>query len=380
MMETSETEITSIAQTSTPLFGQKQAIQRIDRAIKRARSGLLGRRGKPFMSMLLLGPSGVGKTESAKAIAEMVYGDRTHIARFNANECVGEGGQFKAFGPPRGYQGSDKGGLLTQQVKAMGGQCVILIDEIEKGSQELFDGMMTALDEGYMEDASFGERIDITDAIVVMTSNILAGENLDTMEDDDLRERIASSTIQNHRTGANNAPFRTEFVGRIQEVIHFSALDDVDIAAIITHKYRSDTAVKIAMEYRILVVDISPVALGFLTEKVGQTKFGVRYVDTVISRFIVDEIIDNENLPTEKSHTFIWDMTDKGRLFVKDMDENGYADLAASREEDEAVTIEKMKALRITLARKAIDELRIRRAATKQHNRNVIVDHKMIVN
>ncbi|WP_031572047.1 MULTISPECIES: AAA family ATPase [Acidithiobacillus] len=380
-METQpETGMMSIAQTSVPLFGQKIAIQKIDKAIKRARSGLLGKRNKPFASMLLLGPSGVGKTESAKAIAEMVFGDRSRIARFNANECAGEGGQFKAFGPPRGYLGSDKGGLLTQQVKALEGQCVILVDEIEKGTQELFDGLMTALDEGYMEDASFGERIDVSESIIVMTSNILAGEDLSDLEDEDLRERIALSRVPNHKTGGEASPFRMEFVGRIQEVIHFDALDDVDIAGIIAHKYRNDTAVKIAVQYNLLIVDLSPIALGFLTNKVGQTKFGVRYVDTIINKYIVDGVIDYEDLPTEKSHTYIWDLSEDQKLILLDLNTDGYDKLAKLRDEPESETIRKMKELHISLAKKAIKELRKEYGIEQKNTDQKVLNHKMIVN
>ncbi|WP_312283818.1 AAA family ATPase, partial [Candidatus Igneacidithiobacillus taiwanensis] len=103
-----------LSMASTRIIGQDAAIRQIERAIRRVTSGLARRKNKPLASFLFTGPSGVGKTESAKAIAELVYGDIRRIVRFNANEVSGEGSQWRAFGPPPGYMGSDTGGQITQ--------------------------------------------------------------------------------------------------------------------------------------------------------------------------------------------------------------------------------------------------------------------------
>ena len=374
------TNNTSIADTGIPLFGQKEAISRVDKAVRRANSGLMSRQGKPLMSFLFLGPSGVGKTESAKALAEVLYGDRNRVARFNANECAGEGGQFKAFGPPRGYAGSDKGGLLTQQVKAFEGRCVILVDEIEKGTQEIFDGLMAALDEGYMEDASFGERIPVTGATIVMTSNILAGTDMAGWPDEKVRMAIAGAPVQNHKTGLSSNPFRLEFLGRIQEVIQFASLEDTDIALIIAHKYRNETAVKIAVNYHLLIIDLSPKALGALCAQAGGAKFGVRQVDNVITTAIIDRLIDYPNLPTDTRCSYIWDFDEDTGFTIENLHQRGCKFLAEQRDESLNVTEEKMTVLREHLTKVALDDVRARadKPATAEGD-NVLI-HRMIVN
>lgn len=309
-------QITSIRNTSTPLYGQSAALDRVDRAVRRATSGLLSKSGKPRLSLLLLGPSGVGKTETAKALAEMVYGNRNRVVRFNANECASEGGQFKAFGPPRGYLGSDKGGQLTQAIKKLNKSCVILIDEIEKGTQEIFDGLMTGLDEGYFEDASFGERISIENCILVMTSNVLADQDLSDLDDTQLRTAISDARITNAK-GNSTTPFRPEFMGRIKEVICYSRLEAEDIASITAHKYQREIAVNIAVQTKLLMLDLSPLALGYIVDQVTSSPFGVRHIDQVLTREIIDKIIDmGDTLPTDTKRWYVWDYREGGLELV----------------------------------------------------------------
>lgn len=329
--------IKSIRDGSVHLYGQQEAIERVDRAVRRAFSGLLDTKGKPRLSLLLLGPSGVGKTETAKALAETLYGSRDKVARFNANECTNEGGQFKAFGPPRGYLGSDKGGQLTQDVKKFHGNCVILIDEIEKGSQEIFDGLMTGLDEGYFEDASFGERISIENCVLVMTSNVLADRDLSELDDTELRTAISGARITNFR-GQSTTPFRPEFMGRIQEVICYENLEPTDIASILAHKYQRNIAVNIAVQTKLLMLDLSPLALGYLTDQVTGSRFGVRHIDQVLSREIVDRVIDmGGDLPTDSKCWYVWDYRD-GQLELINVHKDGIVFLRTQRGEDHKTT------------------------------------------
>ena len=329
--------IKSIRDGSVHLYGQNAAIDRVDRAVRRAFSGLLDTKGKPRLSMLLLGPSGVGKTETAKALAEALYGNRDKVARFNANECATEGGQFKAFGPPRGYLGSDKGGQLTQDVKKFHGHCVILIDEIEKGSQEIFDGLMTGLDEGYFEDASFGERISIENCVLVMTSNVLADRDLSELDDTELRTAISGARVTNTRN-QSTTPFRPEFMGRIQEVICYDQLKPEDIASIVAHKYQRSIAVNIAVQTKLLMLDLSPIALGYITDQVTGSRFGVRHVDQVLSREIVDRVIDmGDALPTDRKCWYVWDYRD-GELELINVHKQGIAFLREQRGEDHQTT------------------------------------------
>ncbi|WP_312283982.1 AAA family ATPase [Candidatus Igneacidithiobacillus taiwanensis] len=306
-----------LSMASTRIIGQDAAIHQIERAIRRVTSGLARRKNKPLASFLFTGPSGVGKTETAKAIAELVYGDIRRIVRFNANEVSGEGSQWRAFGPPPGYMGSDTGGQITQGVKRFGGRCVILIDEIEKGPQEIFDGLMACLDEGYLQDASFDERISTEDCIVVMTSNALVDDECAELTEEELRERVVNSKATDPRTGQKISRFRREFVGRIGNVVHFRSLSRETLTQILADTYLRETAVQIAINLQLLAPDMTPKALGFLVDQVGSGRFGVRGISKVLDEYILDRVLELPEREEINSKCWVWDFDEEeGKLIL----------------------------------------------------------------
>lgn len=289
-----------LSEASTRIVGQEAGLAVIEQGLRLALEGMTGGRGKPLATFLLLGPSGVGKTETAKSIAEVIYGDANRIARLNCNECVGEGGQWRAFGPPRGYIGSDQGGQITQAIKRFGGRCVILFDELEKGSRELFDGLMTGLDEGWLEDASFGERISIEECVLIMTSNAIREEGAE-LNEDGLRRAITEFESVDPRLGRIR-PFRPEFVGRIGRVLAYRPLERAVYAEIVRQRWQQRHAPRVYQARGLYVLDMTPAAAELVVSKLGQGEFGARAVDRVIEDLMLAGLA-NANVPQDG---FIW--------------------------------------------------------------------------
>lgn len=279
-----------LSSAQTVIRGQDRAIREIEQTLKLACAGLSNRDGKPLASFLFLGPTGVGKTEAAKAIAEVLYGDRNRIARFNMNEASGEGGQWRAFGPPPGYMGSDKGGQLTRQILQYEGRCVVLLDEMEKGPREVFDALLTGLDEGYVEDASLNQRISIQDAVVIMTSNILADEAT-VADEEELRTRVRDAEVADGRLGRIR-PFRPEFVGRIKTVVQFEALGREHMQQILVDRYRRHFAPRIMQAMGVAVPDLTPGAVSYLMAGLGEASFGARQLDREIEKRLMLGLVE----------------------------------------------------------------------------------------
>lgn len=278
-----------LGEASTVIRGQESAIEEIELVLKLACAGLTNRENKPLASFLFLGPTGVGKTETAKAIAEMLYGDPQRIARFNMNEAAGQGGQWRAFGPAPGYIGSDKGGQLTRQIEQHQGRCVILLDEMEKGPQEIFDALLTGLDEGYVEDASFHKRLSIQDAVVIMTSNILADE-IETLTEQDLRIKVQRTVIKDPRLG-EISPFRPEFVGRIQRIIPFRPLGVEHFLQILSDRYERHFAPRILHAKGMCIPVMTPTAANFVLSCI-EGGFGGRQVDRQIEQWLMFGLLE----------------------------------------------------------------------------------------
>ena len=286
----------------TGIFGQAASIQVINQRLKTALTFRHADLPKALASFLLAGPSGVGKTETAKAIAQAVYGNPHQIARFDCNTSGNaEGSQWRAFGPPRGYLGSDKGGELTQAIKGLGGRCVILLDEIEKGSTQLFDGLLQALDEGYMQDQSFGERIPLQDTLIVMTTNLIGqDQNLSQMHEDDLRGLLIQKGL------------RREFVGRIGNILCYSPLDHAAHTQIIRKRYFEHFAPRIAHNLSLAIGSMTDLLVDHMaTEVEAQKDFGARGIDRWIEQNLLPMLTEQpaEVLHSMRQEVWLWDLT-----------------------------------------------------------------------
>ena len=209
------------------VVGQDEAIQAVSDAVRRARAGLKDPR-RPIGSFLFLGPTGVGKTELARALAEFLFDDEHAMVRIDMSEYMEKFSVSRLVGAPPGYVGYDEGGQLTEAVRRRPYQ-VVLLDEIEKAHPDVFNVLLQVLDDGRLTDGQ-GRTVDFKNTVVIMTSNIgsaaIAATNARAGDD-------AYEQMKREVTEALRSQFRPEFLNRVDEVIVFHALTDADLAAIV---------------------------------------------------------------------------------------------------------------------------------------------------
>jgi ATP-dependent Clp protease ATP-binding subunit ClpB len=209
------------------VVGQDEAIQAVSDAVRRARAGLKDPR-RPIGSFLFLGPTGVGKTELARALAEFLFDDETAMVRIDMSEYMEKFAVSRLVGAPPGYVGYEEGGQLTEAVRRRPYQ-VLLLDEIEKAHPDVFNVLLQVLDDGRLTDGQ-GRTVDFKNTVVIMTSNIgsaaIAATNARAGD-------TAYEQMKREVTDALRSQFRPEFLNRVDEVIVFHALTDDDIAAIV---------------------------------------------------------------------------------------------------------------------------------------------------
>ena len=204
------------------VVGQDEAVRLVSDAIRRSRAGLADP-DKPYGSFLFLGPTGVGKTELCKALAEFLFDSEEHMIRIDMSEFMEKHSVARLIGAPPGYVGYEEGGHLTEAVRRKP-YAVILLDEIEKAHPDVFNVLLQVLDDGRMTDGQ-GRTVDFKNTVIVMTSNLgsqmiqqMAGEDYSAVKDAVLAE------VKTH--------FRPEFVNRIDEIVVFHALDEINIKSI----------------------------------------------------------------------------------------------------------------------------------------------------
>lgn len=214
------------------VVGQDEAVDAVARAIRRGRIGLKDPK-RPVGSFIFLGPTGVGKTELTKALAELLFGDESAMVRVDMSEYMEKHSVSKLIGSPPGYVGYDEGGQLTEKIRRKP-YSVVLFDEIEKAHPDVFNIMLQILDDGVLTDAK-GVKVDFKNTVIVMTSNAgaqsitSAGKPLGFAAD--TREKT-DSDIKDKAMGALKELFRPEFLNRIDEIIVFNKLTEDEIAAI----------------------------------------------------------------------------------------------------------------------------------------------------
>ncbi|GAB4166379.1 MAG: ATP-dependent chaperone ClpB [Rhodocyclaceae bacterium] len=204
------------------VVGQDEAVRLVADAIRRSRAGLADP-NRPYGSFLFLGPTGVGKTELCKALAEFLFDSEEHLIRLDMSEFMEKHSVARLIGAPPGYVGYEEGGYLTEAVRRKP-YSVILLDEVEKAHPDVFNVLLQVLDDGRMTDGQ-GRTVDFKNTVVVMTSN-LGSQMIQSMAGDDYQ------VIKLAVMGEVKTYFRPEFVNRIDEVVVFHALDEKNIAAI----------------------------------------------------------------------------------------------------------------------------------------------------
>ncbi|MEP6922947.1 MAG: ATP-dependent Clp protease ATP-binding subunit [Pyrinomonadaceae bacterium] len=274
--ETTDRFSTMEADLGKRVIGQKDAVKAVAQRLRLNKGPLKENHYKPDGVLLFLGPTGVGKTELAKAVAEFMFGDEEKMIRIDMSEYAdGTVGIEKLIGMPRGIVGSERGGILTEQLRE-DPYTVLLLDEVEKASPYLMNLFLQAFDEGWMTDGR-GKKVYLSDAIVIMTSN-LGSENFKKYEKPlgfgqktlgDIKE-IKGSVMK-----AAETRFSPEFRNRIDEIVIFSPLtmDEVrDIARIYLSKLRRQ------MERQGKIVEVTEAAIDELTKKGFSTAYGARFL------------------------------------------------------------------------------------------------------
>jgi ATP-dependent Clp protease ATP-binding subunit ClpB len=265
------------------VVGQDEAVRLVSDAIRRSRAGL-SEESRPYGSFLFLGPTGVGKTELCKALAEFLFDAEDHLIRIDMSEFMEKHSVARLIGAPPGYVGYEEGGHLTEQVRRRP-YSVILFDEVEKAHPDVFNVLLQVLDDGRMTDGQ-GRTVDFKNTVIVMTSN-LGSQMIQQMSGSDYQ--VVKMAVM----GEVKTHFRPEFVNRIDEIVVFHALDEKHIAGIarIQLKYLEKRMAKLDM-----TLDVSDAALALLAEAGFDPVFGARplkraiqeRIENPLSRLILD--------------------------------------------------------------------------------------------
>ncbi len=255
------------------VVGQNDAINTVANTVRRARAGL-GDPNRPIGSFIFLGPTGVGKTELARALAEFLFNDERSMIRIDMSEYQERHTVSRLVGAPPGYIGYDEGGQLTEAVRRRP-YSVILFDEIEKAHPEVFNVLLQLLDDGRLTDGH-GRTVDFKNTVVIMTSNLGGGI---WYQDENIRPEKVHEILQNH--------FRPEFLNRIDEIIIFHRLTREDLKQIINIQLGLLTE---RLKERGLTIKLQPEVLEYLAEVGYDPDFGARPLKRSIQREIMDPL------------------------------------------------------------------------------------------
>lgn len=257
------------------VVGQKQAIIALSDSIRRSRAGFSDPH-KPIGSFLFLGPTGVGKTELSKAVAEFLFNDERALIRFDMSEYMEKHAVSRLIGSPPGYVGYEEGGQLTEAVRRKP-YSVILFDEIEKAHPDVFNILLQVLDDGRLTDSK-GRTVDFTNTIVILTSNI-ASQLIEDLQEADQRE-LYTKLLQELKKH-----FRPEFLNRLDDIIAFEYLNPEDIRQIIDIHLKGIAAL---LQDKGIVLEVSGSAKDLLGQKGYDKNFGARPLKRLIQKELLD--------------------------------------------------------------------------------------------
>ncbi|MGF1568715.1 MAG: ATP-dependent chaperone ClpB [Nodosilinea sp.] len=261
------------------VIGQDEAVTAVADAIQRSRAGLADP-NRPIASFIFLGPTGVGKTELAKALATYLFDTEEAMVRIDMSEYMEKHAVSRLIGAPPGYVGYDEGGQLTEAVRRRP-FAVILFDEIEKAHPDVFNVLLQILDDGRVTDAQ-GRTVDFKNTIIIMTSNIGSQYILDVAEEDAQYDEMKSRVME-----ALRSSFRPEFLNRVDEIIIFHSLRKDQLRDIVKVQI---TRLQDRLEDRKMAVQLSEAALDFLAEVGYDPVYGARPLKRAIQRELETQI------------------------------------------------------------------------------------------
>ena len=262
------------------VVGQGEAVQAVSKAVRRARAGLQDP-NRPMGSFIFLGPTGVGKTELTKALAEFLFDDETALIRMDMSEYMEKHSVARLIGAPPGYVGYDEGGALTEAVRRRPYQ-VILFDEIEKAHPDVFNVLLQVLDDGRLTDGQ-GRTVDFRNTLIVMTSN-LGSEYLAALTDDQDADAARDDVMNVVR-----ASFRPEFLNRIDEIILFHRLRRSEMGAIVDIQLKR--LGKLLVDRKIDVA-LDEEARVWLADKGYDPAYGARPLKRVVQKYVQDPLAE----------------------------------------------------------------------------------------
>ncbi|WP_375462225.1 AAA family ATPase, partial [uncultured Enterovirga sp.] len=262
------------------VVGQEEAVRSVATAVRRARAGLQDP-NRPMGSFMFLGPTGVGKTELTKALAQFLFDDESALVRLDMSEYMEKHSVARLIGAPPGYVGYEEGGALTEAVRRRPYQ-VVLFDEIEKAHPDVFNVLLQVLDDGRLTDGQ-GRTVDFRNTLIIMTSNLGAeylvnqGEGHDT---DEVRDEVMNVV---------RAHFRPEFLNRVDEIILFHRLKRTEMGAIVD--IQLGRLAKL-LEDRKITIELDAEARGWIAEKGYDPAYGARPLKRVIQKNIQDPLAE----------------------------------------------------------------------------------------
>jgi ATP-dependent Clp protease ATP-binding subunit ClpB len=262
------------------VIGQQDAVRAVSTAVRRARAGLQDPH-RPIGSFMFLGPTGVGKTELTKALAEYLFDDENALIRIDMSEYMEKHAVARLIGAPPGYVGYEEGGALTEAVRRRPYQ-VVLFDEIEKAHPDVFNVLLQVLDDGRLTDGQ-GHTVDFRNTLIVMTSNLGSDFLVNQPEGQD------TDAVKDQVMAVVRAAFRPEFLNRIDEIILFHRLKKSEMGRIVDIQI---ARLQKLLDDRKIVIALDPSGRDWLAEKGWDPAYGARPLKRVIQKSVQDPLAE----------------------------------------------------------------------------------------